>query len=217
MIYSIIPGILEKDFSEIEKKIELVRSFSKTIHVDVIDGKFADNKTLLDPSLFKKYSEDFLLEAHLMVDEPINYLNPFANAGFKRFLGHVEKMSSIEDFVSKAEFLGEVGLAFDLDTEIDSVNLNFEDLDEVLFLGVKAGFSGQQFSKEVIEKIQKLREKTLIPIGIDGGVNDKTITDLLKSGANRFVTTSFLFEGNPISQNEKLLSIVTGFEDLPKE
>ena len=217
MIYSIIPGILEKDFSEIEKKIELVRGFSKTIHIDIIDGKFADNKTLLDPSFFKKFSDDFLLEAHLMVEEPINYLNPFSKAGFKRFLGHVEKMSSIEDFVSKAEFLGEVGLAFDLDTEIGRVDFNFDDLDEVLLLGVKAGFSGQQFSKKVLEKIVKLRGKTLIPIAIDGGVNDETIVDLLKSGANRFITTSFLFEGNPIGQNEKLLSIISEFEGLPKE
>ena len=207
-MYEIIPGILEKDFSEIQKKIELVSSFSKTIHIDIIDGKFADNTTVLDPESFKKYAGDFFLEVHLMVEEPINYLEPFAKSGFKRFIGHVEKMSSVTDFVAKAEDLGEVGLALDLPTETESLKVYFEDLDSILIMSVKAGFSGQSFSQSALEKIQKIRSQSQVIIEVDGGVNDSNIAELKTTGANRFITTSFLFDGNPIKQYEKLLSII---------
>ncbi len=207
-MFEIIPGILEKDFLEIEKKIELVKGFSKTIHVDIIDGKFADNLTILNPDPFKKYANDLFLEVHLMVEEPINYLDSFANAGFKRFLGHIEKMSSVTDFVAKAENLGEVGLALDLSTQPEIIEANLEDLDSILVMSVKAGFSGQGFSQNALDKIRKIREKSQVAIEVDGGVNDSTIAQAAKFGANRFITTSFLFEDSPVKQYEKLRLII---------
>lgn len=200
----IIPGILEKDWSEIEKKIELVRGFAKTIHVDIIDGKFTPNTTFLDPKPFAKYANDFLFEVHLMVEEPINYLESFAVSGFKRFLGQIEKMSSQEDFVAKGELLGEVGLALDANTPLVSLKADYQDLDCVLVMSVKAGFSAQEFMPEVLEKVKKIREISPIPIEIDGGINDKTIIQASGCGASRFVTTSFLFNGD-FSQNYRKL------------
>ncbi|MBI2622555.1 MAG: hypothetical protein HYW64_00450 [Candidatus Levybacteria bacterium] len=117
----IIPGILEKDWSEIERKIELVRPFAKTIHIDILDRKFAPNTTFLDPLPFAKYTlpssgqafpssgQAPFFELHMMVEEPIQYLKPFADAGFKRFLGHIEKMSDQAEFVAQGQLLGEVG------------------------------------------------------------------------------------------------------------
>lgn len=204
-MYNIIPGILEKDFAEIEKKIELVRGFAKTIHVDIIDGKFASNITFLDPKPFAKYTNDFLFEVHLMVEEPINYLDSFAAAGFKRFLGHVEKMSSQEDFVAKGEFLGEVGLALDANTPLESLVADYQDLDCVLIMSIKAGFSAQEFMPETLEKVKKIREKSQLPIEIDGGINDATIIQALNCGANRFISTSFLFSGDPLANYQKLV------------
>src|SRR5689334_22078813 len=106
----ILPGILEKEWNAIESKIHTIKPFSNTIHVDLLDGKFAPNTTLLDPTPFKKYSNDFTLELHMMVDNPIQYLKPFADAGFKRFVGHVEKMPDQVAFVAEAQLYGEVGL-----------------------------------------------------------------------------------------------------------
>ncbi len=204
----VIPGILEKNFSDVEKKIDSVKSFATVIHIDFIDNKFASNLTVLDPAFFRKYSGEFFLEAHLMVDEPINYLDGLSRAGFKRFLGHIEKMSSISDFVAKAQTLGETGLALDLETELKELDIRFEDLDVVLLMGVKAGLSGQQFSQKTLEKIKAVRQKTAIPIEVDGGINDKTIIDCKKAGADRFISTSFIFNGEPRSQYDKLLSLV---------
>ena len=72
--HQIIPGILEIDWVEIEKKIETIKTFSNKIHIDLIDGKFAHNLTFFDPTLFAKYSNEIYFEVHLMVEELINYL-----------------------------------------------------------------------------------------------------------------------------------------------
>ncbi len=205
-MHNIIPGILEKDFSEIEKKIELVKDFAKIIHIDIIDGKFAPNATFLDPKPFEKYTKDIFFELHMMVEDPVNYLEPFAASGFKRFLGHIEKMSSQEEFVAKGELYGEVGLVLDADTPFDSLKVSLEDLDCVLIMGVRAGFSGQVFMPEVLEKVKKIKEKMPVPVEIDGGIDDSSIVKAYNAGIERFVTTSFLFEGNPFDNYQDLLS-----------
>lgn len=200
----IIPGILEKDWAAIESKIETAKVLSKTIHIDVIDGIFANNQTFLDPKPFSKYADEVFFEAHFMVDDPIKFLDPFANAGFKRFLGHVEKMPNIDEFVAKGQLLGEVGLALDLETKTDVLKINLEDMDCLLLMGVKAGESGQQLSSEIFEKLKNLKTKTFIPLVIDGGVNDKNILELHNAGADRFITTSFLFSEDPLKAYQNL-------------
>ena len=207
-MYEIIPGILEKDWREIEKKIELVKGFAPVIHIDIIDGKFVDNTTFLDPEPFKKYSGHVSFELHMMVDEPINYLEPFYNAGFRRFIGHVEKMSDQTEFVAKGQLMGEVGLALDGKTSINVIKVDLSDLDTLLIMGINAGFSNQSFVEDYSKKIQLVKDKTWIPVEVDGVINDQTIVLAKKSGATRFVTTSFLFNGNPQEQYEKLQKAV---------
>lgn len=208
IMHNIIPGILEKDFTEIEKKFEIIRPFSRTVHIDILDGKFTDEASFLDPTPFGKYKDDFFMEVHLMVDDPTKYLKPFAKAGFQRFLGHAEKMKDLEEFVAEGEILGEVGIAIDSTTSIDSLTIPYDDLDVILLMGVKAGQSGQSFLPETLEKIKNLKAKTWVPIQIDGGINEKTIIDAKNVGADRFVATSFIFTNpDPMQAFEKLLSI----------
>ena len=187
------PGTDNKDWSSVEKKIELVKPFAKTVHIDVLDGKFAPNTTFLDPVPFSKYSKDLFLEAHFMVEEPLQYIKSFADAGFRRFIGQVEKMSDQVEFVAEAELLGEVALALDSDTPVEAVKVPLEDLDSMLVMTVKAGFSGQQFMEQPLEKVKQILEKVSLPIELDGGINDETIEVGAACGATRFVVTSFLF------------------------
>jgi ribulose-phosphate 3-epimerase len=217
MFMEIIPGILEKEWGAIEKKIEAVKSFAQVIHIDILDGKFADNTTFLDPKPFKKYTSDILFEVHMMVDNPMQYLQPFADAGFKRFLGHVEKMPDVTAFIAKAQLLGEVGLAIDGPTSLEQVPVPYEDLDALLVMTIKAGFSGQSFTKEHLEKVKKAREGSykndelvVFPIEVDGGINDKTIVEAKHAGATRFITTSFLFgKEDPKKQYDILTRLVS--------
>lgn len=204
----VIPGILEKEWSEIEKKLELVKSFSKTVHIDIIDGKFADNLTFLDPQPFKKYSDELFLELHMMVENPIDYLKPFATAGFKRFLGHIEHMKDQAGFVKMAKQFGEVGLALDGPTEIEKIKVKLEDLDAVLvYTSNRVGFSGPKLNPQRLEKIKDLRNKSDVAIEVDGGINDQTILSAKTAGANRFVSTSFIWSLGTERENEQNASI----------
>lgn len=204
----IIPGILEKEWSEIERKLEILKPFAKSVHIDIIDGKFADNTSFLDPEPFKKYEQDFLFELHMMVEDPISYLKPWADAGFQRFIGHIEKMPDPVEFVAQGQLVGTVGLAIDGPTSLDVLsNINLNDLDCLLIMTIKAGFSGQQFNPELLEKVREIRKKYgYLPIEVDGGINAETITKAKDAGANRFISTSHLFKSENIEETYRLLT-----------
>jgi ribulose-phosphate 3-epimerase len=199
---------LEKNWEEIDKKLQIIKSFSRSVHIDIIDGKFADNLTFLDPAPFAKYKDDLFMEVHLMVENPLNYLQPFAAAGFKRFLGHIEKMQDISEFVAQGQILGDVGIAIDNTTPIDALKIPFDDLDEILLMSIHAGKSGQEFLPEVLEKIKAIRQQSQVSIEIDGGINDQTIIEAKTAGANRFVATSYIFNSkDPMQSFERLTSL----------
>lgn len=221
-MYEIIPspGTENKDWSEIEKKIEAVKPFVKTIHIDVCDGKFASNTTFADPELFKKFTKELpsglrgqmvggkglVFEVHLMVEDPIKYLKPWADAGFHRFIGQIEKMPDQEAFVAEAQLYGEVALAIDKQTPLDAIKLNLENLDSLLVMTIQAGFSGQKFEESLLSKVKEARAKNeYLPIEVDGGINDETIDIAAAAGANRFVATSFLFGFETPEEQYKLL------------
>lgn len=207
-MHDVIPGILEKDFQEIEKKLQIIKPFSRRVHIDILDGKFSQEVSFNDPIPFAKYKDDFFMEAHFMVDNPVEYVKPFALAGFKRFLGHVEKMKEVEEFIAEGQIFGEVGLCLDLQTPISSISVPFDDFDCVLLMGVKAGESGQQFAPQVLEKIKDLRQVTQIPIEMDGGINEETLIAAKAEGAERFVATSFIFKSlDQMQSYERLLSL----------
>jgi ribulose-phosphate 3-epimerase len=204
----IIPAILEKDWQGLERKINLVKSFASTIQIDIIDGEFAPFKTFLDSKPFAKYSKDLFLELHLMVKNPLNYLKPFAESGFKRFIAHVEALPQLDDqeeFIAQGKIFGEVGLALDDLTGIDSLKIPLNNLDCLLVMLVKAGSSGQHFNLANIEKIKQLREKTQIAIEADGGINLESIVKAKEAGATRFSVNSFLYSAQSPQERYNLL------------
>lgn len=204
----IIPGILEKDWEEIKKKLAIIKPFSRWVHIDFLDGKFSPETSFMDVPQFAKYKEDFYMEAHLMVDNPMQHLKQLSESGFRRFIGHIEKMKDLDEFVAEGQLLGEVGLALDIQTPLDSIKIPFDDLDCLLLMSVKAGKSGQEFDDQVLEKIEKIHQNSQIPIEVDGGINNSTIQNTHQKGAERFVATSFIFDSdNPQKAYEKLISI----------
>ncbi|MBP7832649.1 MAG: hypothetical protein KA035_02660 [Candidatus Levybacteria bacterium] len=210
-VCEIAVGILEKEWSEIEKKLEAAKGFAKTIHVDLIDGKFASNTTFMDPKPFEKYAKDFTLELHMMVENPIQYLKPFGEAGFQRFYGHVENMQNITDFIAEGQIYGEVGLALDGPTNLTALqDINLDDLDCVLIYACeKVGFAGAQFMEGKLQKVKELHAKSMIPIEVDGGMKDTTILFAKNAGAVRFVATSFIWGAeDPKAAYEKLQGII---------
>ncbi len=220
------PGTENKDFSEIEKKINAIKPFIKSIHIDVCDGKFAPNTTFADPEPFREYikqmatersgwvAEDkgILFEIHLMVEEPINHIEKWADVGFTRFIGQVEKMSDQAAFIAQAQLFGEAGLAVDGPTPLDAVQVSYDDLDAILFYTAeRAGFSGAKFQEDRLEKVKTLRKiNEYLPVEADGGINDETIQIAAAAGVNRFVSTGFLFSLNTPQEQLNLLKQKAG-------
>lgn len=205
------PGTENKNWEEIEQRLNLVKPFAKSVHIDVLDGKFAPNTTFSDASKFSQFTKDTLFEVHLMVDNPVQYLKAWADAGFKRFIGQIEKMPDPIEFVAQGQLLGEVGLALDGPTEIGVLdNMNLNDLDCLLIMTINAGFSGQEFKAEMLDKVRKIKEKyPYLTIEVDGGINENTIVEAKNAGASRFATTSALYETSDVSEEfKKLTSLI---------
>lgn len=200
----VIPGILEKEWAPIEEKLRQVTGLVDWVQVDIADNTLVPNETFiqfvklgqLDQPASPAGGFDALnFEAHLMVANPEKYIKPLVDAGFKRLIAHVE-CNDIRLFLEQAKYEDvEVGIAIDAATPIETVEPFLEEIDMVLVMTIEAGFSGQEFMPETVEKIKSIHEHFPdLPIEVDGGINDKTAKLAIDSGATRLVSTSFLFK-----------------------
>ncbi len=193
----IIPGILENDFAKIEHEIELVQRYVSWIEIDVLDNTLYPNQTYDKWADFRKFTE-IKLGAHLMVSDPAKYVDILAAHGFKRLIADIGG-HSIRDFIDSARLHEiEVGVALDGPTPIEEVEPYLHEVDTVLLMTIKTGFSGTPFLPQVLDKIKKIRaEFPDLPIQVDGGINKETAREVIDAGATRLVSTSYLFWKNP--------------------
>lgn len=198
----IIPSILTNDPNEARELIARCEGIVDRVSVDIIDGKFAANKTI-EPDMFFDIDTTLKLDFQLMVEEPINWVEKCVRGGGDRIIGHVEKMSDQIAFVSKVQEVGaQVGLALDLPTPISAIEPTIlTNLDAVLVMSVPAGFGGQEFDKSVLTKIVELdeirsRDNTPFRIQDDGGVVLSEIDDAHFAGADEVSIGRRLFEGD---------------------
>lgn len=207
----IVPAPGTFAWEEQEKRIQSVLPFAESIHIDIVDGKFAPKATFMDPAPFAKYTKQAIFEVHLMVENPIEYIKRFADAGFTRFLGHVEAIQDVTAFLAEAQLYGEAGLAYDGPTPFEKLPVSPEDVDVVNFYTADhAGESGATMDLSKLEKAKLLRSQDpFIAIEIDGGVNDTNIVVAKESGVTRFVTTGFLYKDNVEENFKKLQKLIT--------
>lgn len=186
----IIPSILEKDFSIAENKIKLIKDKFRWMQIDVIDGFFSEGKSF-ELELLNKIEvqiQNNLIEVHLMVKEPIKWIEKCNFIGASRIIGQVEMMNDRNSFIQEVKNMGlEAGLAFDVDTEIEKIP---DGTDVVLIMGRKSGFQANEFQEDTINKIKKVvqaregKDAQYYKIGIDGGVNLDTIKKIKEAGAD---------------------------------
>lgn len=217
MSVDIIPAILTNNASElksmlgeVDESVRINETPISRVQIDIIDGVFADNITV-DPLVFDGVETDMSLDFHLMVKEPVNWVEKSANAGADRIIGQIEMMNSQLEFLKKVQETGlYVGLAIDLDTPVSALDpLILTNLDVVLLMAVKAGWGGQKFNYEVLEKIKELddlrsRDATPFKICVDGGETEDTVDETHFAGADEIVIGRRLFVGN-IHDNIKKL------------
>ncbi len=191
----IIPGILEKEWSVIEERLGLVKGLVGAVQIDIEDNTYVPNETILTFGAFVPWAKEFSLEAHLMVSQPEKYIKSLADAGFKRLIAHVES-DDPRLFLEQAKYEHvEVGMAIDGGTELEQIEPFLEEIDMVLVMTIEAGFSGQPFMVETVEKIKTIHQNFPdLPIEVDGGINDQTAKIAKDAGATRLVSTSFLYK-----------------------
>lgn len=196
----IIPAILTNDPKELEEKIKLLEGIAERIQIDIIDGVFADNKTII-PDVLGEFETNLLIDFQLMTKEPIDWVEHCVRGIADRIFGHVEMMSSQIDFIGKVQEVGaKVGLALDLATPVSAIDkIIFNNLDAVLVMSVKAGFGGHEFDTRVFDKIKilnqiKTRDNTLFKICVDGGVNEENIKQIVEVGADEVAIGAHLFK-----------------------
>ena len=196
MTAQIIPAILEKNKQEIVRKIGLVKGLVKQVQIDIIDGKFADNKTVRVGEL-ASLNEEVNISVHLITEEPIKLVGQCQQVGVNSVVAQIELMNDQIQFVKAVKEKNiKVGLALDLKTAVNLINDQvIKDLDSILLMAVTAGFPGQQFDNQVLAKIKTLRKEYGFngDIWVDGGVNQETIKACIQAGANLLAVGSVLW------------------------
>ncbi len=205
----IIPAILTDNITGLTEKLKIIDNEIlandapvKRVQIDVIDGQFVNNKTV-DPVNMLGIETLLSLDFHLMVHQPVNWIEKCANAGADRIIGQIEMMSSQTEFVERVSETGlYVGLAVDLETPVEKLDpVVLTNVDVILLMAVSAGWGGQKFDARVLDKIKKLdeirsRDKTPYRICVDGGETVDNIDETHFAGADEVVIGKRLFDGN---------------------
>lgn len=197
----VIPAILEKDFAEIENKIRLVEGLVSWVQIDMADGVLVPNTVLHDAEKFSHLKTSVNRELHLMVKNSVPYVEPFVQAGFKRFYAHVES-DTVEEFISTCyRFNVEVGLAIDGPTPVEKLRPYMDNIDCVLVMAINAGFSGQPYREDTAEKVQIIHDWNIeTPIAIDGAMSAENAAKVVAAGATRICTNSYLFKAPDLKE-----------------
>lgn len=200
MEMKISPSMLASDYANLEAELKKCES-AELIHLDVMDGHFVPNISIGAPvikAMKRVCSVPF--DVHLMISDPLKYIEDFANAGADIITFHTECESNINETINKILECGcKAALAVKPATPVEAVYPYIDKLSMVLVMTVEPGFGGQSFMENMMPKIERLRaDFPDIDIQVDGGVNAETIKTCARAGANVFVAGSAVFKSeNP--------------------
>lgn len=198
-VLSVIPDVLTIDIGEVQEKTRLVQGLAQRFHVDILDGQFADNLTVSPADLHSVDFGDLQVDLHLMVDDPVAWIEGCVALSPARLIAHIERMGSQRAYVDRLTAYGHVGvgLGVDLFTPIASLEKSvLPDVKLVLLMAVPAGYSGQLFDERVLPKIGELREIYAGRILVDGGITVETARRVAEAGAHEVAVNSYLWSFN---------------------
>jgi ribulose-phosphate 3-epimerase len=197
----IAPSILSADFVQLGAEIRAVEAAGADwIHVDVMDGHFVPNITM-GPLVVEavRRSTSLPIDVHLMISNPDQFVEAFSKAGADYIAVQVETTVHLHRSIHLIKAFGKkAGAVLNPATPLSSLEWMLPDLDLVVIMSVNPGFGGQTFIPHTLDKIRALRKtidahhyKALIQI--DGGVNDRTVADIVSAGADVLVAGSAIF------------------------
>lgn len=205
----IIPTILVKTFKEVKDRIRAVEKYVKWVQLDVMDGIFVKNKTWNEPLDLRRFKTRAKLEAHLMVSKPEKVIDDWLEAT-DRIIVHFEACDNLKEVIKKVhKKRKEIGVALNPETHPVVLEPFLKDLDLVLLMSVQPGLGGQKFKERVLEKAKFLKARKFKGnIEIDGGINDKNIKKIVKSGIN------LICVGNYISKSKNIKQAIENLKQL---
>ncbi|MBT3353189.1 MAG: ribulose-phosphate 3-epimerase [Nitrospinaceae bacterium] len=198
----VAPSLLSCRFEEMGEEIAAVqRAGADWLHFDVMDGHFVPNISIgpLGVEAARRAVPDMVLDVHLMISEPDDYIEAFAKAGADILTVHIETSTDIRRTLDKIRLLGVgTGVTLNPATPLETIEWVLGEVDMILVMSVKPGFSGQSFIPESIGRIQALREKidkNGLPalLEVDGGVKPQNAAEIREAGADVLVAGSAVY------------------------
>lgn len=203
-MYKLAPSILAADFANLGESIKQIEEAGvEYVHIDVMDGMFVPSISFGMP-VMKAIREktDLVFDVHLMIEEPIRYVEEFVKAGADIITVHAEACNHLHRTVSRIKELGvKVGVSLNPATPLSVLDYILDDLDMVLIMSVNPGFGGQSYIPFTTEKIASLKtqiekKKLDIDIEVDGGITIANVEEVMRAGATVFVAGTSVFSGN---------------------
>ena len=207
------PSILAADYGKLAEEITKVTDAgAEYIHIDVMDGHFVPNISIGVPvvaSIRKVTSAVF--DCHLMISNPIDYIDAFIKSGADLISFHVESNSDISETIKKITSANKkAALVVKPNTPINVVFPYLKDISMVLVMTVEPGFGGQSFMEDMLPKVTALREEIErqglnVDIQVDGGVDNITASACKDAGANVLVAGSYIFKSPDVKEAINIL------------
>ena len=200
----ISPSILSADFANLEADIKRVEPYVPWLHIDVMDGHFVPNISIGVPVVksVRKITNLFL-DTHLMIENPIKYVDAFIDAGSDLITFHYEAtkdktLETIHKILSRGV---KVGLSIKPKTPVEEIKEYIKYVDMILIMTVEPGFGGQKFMEDCAQKITEIKKiNKNVLVQIDGGINDKTAKICRDLGADSLVAGSYIYGASDIKQ-----------------
>ncbi|PKA54890.1 Ribulose-phosphate 3-epimerase, cytoplasmic isoform [Apostasia shenzhenica] len=213
VVAKIAPSMLSSDFANLASEAErMIRFGADWLHMDIMDRHFVPNLTIGAPVIESlwKHTKAYL-DCHLMVTNPLDYVEPLAKAGASGFTFHVEvSKENWRELVQRIKSAGmRPGVAVKPSTPIEEVYPLVEhenSVEMVLVMTVEPGFGGQKFMLEMMDKVRALRKRfPSLDVEVDGGLGPSTIEAAATAGANCIVAGSSIFGAAEPAEIIKLL------------